>query len=142
MARWDLLSAPVAAATVAAGVLLLDPLDGEGIRLICPMHEVTGWWCPGCGATRATWLLLHGDVAGAVHNNALFLPFLAFLAVRYLHLLAPARTAWAPRFVRAPSAIPSLAFRALVLVVVAFTVARNLPAFSWLAPPELPGGNR
>ena len=134
MSRWRVAAAPLGAAAVAAGVLVIDPFDG-GVGLACPFHELTGWWCPGCGATRATWLLLHGDLEGVVRHNLLYLPALAFLALRWVHTAAPAATGWLPSAVRSPSAIPAAAVQLMVAVVVAFTVARNVPAFDWLAPP-------
>src|SRR3978361_1236161 len=33
----------------------------------CPLAGVLGIPCPGCGLTRATLALLHGDVRGAFH---------------------------------------------------------------------------
>jgi hypothetical protein len=45
----------------------------------CAFHALTGWQCPGCGATRALYQLLHGHIREAVRFNAiLFLlgPFL------------------------------------------------------------------
>lgn len=135
MPRWGLVAAPAGAAAVAAGVLLLDPFEDRAIG--CPFHELTGWWCPGCGATRATWLLLHGDLAGVVRHNVLFLPAVAYLVVRYLHEAAPGATRWLPRFVRTPSTIPAGALRTLYVAIIAFTLARNLPAFDWLAPPPV-----
>jgi hypothetical protein len=131
---WQLAAAPAVAAGVAAGVLLFDPFDAHAVG--CPFHGLTGWWCPGCGATRATWLVLHGDLAGAARHNVLYLPALAFLVLRYLHLAVPARTSWLPGAVRQPTSVPTAALRWLVVGVVAFTVARNLPAFEWLAPPD------
>lgn len=71
--------------TAAAGVgglavvAAVDPATG-GSYLRCAFHAMTGWWCPGCGATRATHRLLHGDVAGALGAN-LFLPVFAALLV-------------------------------------------------------------
>ena len=39
---------------------------------LCSFHVLTGWDCPGCGATRATHELLHGRLAAAWHYNALW----------------------------------------------------------------------
>jgi hypothetical protein len=137
MPTWRVAAGPVGAAAVAAGVLVIDPFDG-GPGLACPFHAATGWWCPGCGATRATWLLLHGDLGGVVHHNLLYLPALVFLGLRWLHTAAPVATAWLPNAVRDPSTIPTGAMRVVVAVIVAFTVARNLPLLDWLAPPPVP----
>lgn len=38
----------------------------------CIFHELTGLNCPGCGITRASYSLLHLDLAAAVKFNAFF----------------------------------------------------------------------
>ena len=60
-------------------VFAADPATSSGY-LRCPLHEMTGLWCPGCGVTRATHKAVHGDVIGALGSN-LFLPVFAVLAV-------------------------------------------------------------
>lgn len=40
-------------------------------RTLCLFKNVTGVPCPACGSTRATILLLHGDIKGAVLLNPL-----------------------------------------------------------------------
>lgn len=131
--RRALLAGPALVAAGAAAVLAFDPFDDHAIG--CPLHTTTGLYCPGCGATRATWLLLHGDVIGVLQHNVLFLPAVAILLARWLHLVLPAHTRWMPSWVRAPSEIGPGVLRAVALLLVAFAVARNLPAFDWLAPP-------
>lgn len=39
-------------------------LSGQGLP--CLFHLFTGFYCPGCGGTRAILLLLKGDVAGSI----------------------------------------------------------------------------
>ena len=60
-------------------------LTGSGIWQ-CPIHALTGYYCPGCGGTRALSALGRGDVAAAVHQNALVfvvIPvFIASLAMK------------------------------------------------------------
>jgi len=46
----------------------------------CPIRAATGIPCPGCGLTRATIQLLHGDVASSLQTHA-FAPVLLLLIV-------------------------------------------------------------
>jgi hypothetical protein len=39
----------------------------------CPVLFLTGWQCPGCGGTRATYSLFHGDVEQSFRMNPLVL---------------------------------------------------------------------
>ncbi|MSO26662.1 MAG: DUF2752 domain-containing protein [Candidatus Nanopelagicales bacterium] len=48
----------------------VDPNE-PGHYPLCPTRAVLGIDCPGCGLLRGTHDLLHGDVAGAIDNNAL-----------------------------------------------------------------------
>ena len=43
----------------------------KGSRFLprCGFHELTGLYCPGCGNTRASYALLHGDVGSAIGQN-------------------------------------------------------------------------
>ncbi|MBP5232718.1 MAG: DUF2752 domain-containing protein, partial [Planctomycetes bacterium] len=88
----------------------------------CPWRSLTGLYCPGCGNTRALSLLLHGDFAGSLRHNLLFLPALAVLGA----------LVWRPRLVDRPAFSLTVAG-----VLVLFAVLRNLPfaPFSLLAPP-------
>lgn len=66
------------AAAAAAAVLLDAPL--------CPSAALFGIPCPGCGLTRATLALLHGDLAGAFH----FHPLVFVLSPLFVGLVANA----------------------------------------------------
>jgi hypothetical protein len=66
-------SGATAALAVAAGaalvvLYLVDPQQ-RTLTLPCPYLTLTGFACPGCGLTRATHALLHGDVARAFAFN-------------------------------------------------------------------------
>lgn len=116
-------SATAAALYVAA----LDP-SSNGILPACAFRSVTGWWCPGCGLTRATHHLLRGDVTQALGHNALVVPVLAMLVLTW--------GAWlmATRGLRPPwvhlVAVP--AWFGLAIVAVAFAIVRNLDSFDAL----------
>jgi uncharacterized protein DUF2752 len=116
----------VAAATAVVG--LADP-QGGGPYPRCPSKLILGIDCPGCGGLRGTHDLLHGHVLQALDHN-LLLPFtlglMAFALGRWLLPLVgrPARPLHPPRW----------AIAASMVVVVTFTVLRNLPvpALAWL----------
>jgi hypothetical protein len=82
----------VAAAATAALLLLaalivlffFDP-STAGFYPLCPLHEMTGWQCPGCGGLRAMHQLTHGHLAAAWRLNPFviaLLPVALWLGVR------------------------------------------------------------
>ncbi|HUJ72705.1 MAG TPA: DUF2752 domain-containing protein [Verrucomicrobiae bacterium] len=88
----------------------------------CYFHEWTGWYCPGCGTTRALHQLVHGHVTAAFRFNPLaisLLPLVGYLAIR--GQLSTMKTIW---------------IWVLLAVIIAFGVLRNIPAypFTLLAP--------
>lgn len=54
--------------------------------LFCPLYELTGIYCLGCGGTRSLTALLHGDFLLSLHENpttpALLLIFILFYIER------------------------------------------------------------
>jgi len=118
-------------AGITAWVLVRNPLHAT-VFPPCPLHAATGLWCPGCGATRASYLLLHGDVAGAMHFNALWVvlaPFALYQSV------ASAGEAFGIRWLRKiPLSQPVIV--GLLASLIGFGVIRNLPfdAFALLNP--------
>ncbi len=120
---------------LALALLYRTPPEQSRFSPPCMFHKVTGLHCPGCGATRAVYALLHGRPSDAVRKNVLFiaaLPFIAFWAVRSMG-----------RFVRGVPSPPSSGAvmrprvaMAIVVAVFAFAILRNLPwpPFTLLAP--------
>ena len=53
----------VAAALGSGAVLFFFDPAKHGFYPVCVFHALTGWNCPGCGATRAAYQLLHGHAA-------------------------------------------------------------------------------
>ena len=89
------------------------------LPVLCPLRAATGLDCPLCGATRATFALLRGDVVAALDHNALYVLGLPVLgAVVLLWLVRGGLPAWT-RSTRTTWS--------LVSVLVAFAVARNVP---------------
>lgn len=121
MVRWATL-AGVAAATAYVG--LVDPSRG-GIYPLCPSRLLLGVDCPACGGLRGTHDLLHGHLGAALDHNLLLPGYLAVLGAVLALWLLPlvGRPALAPP-------VPRWAKIGAVAVVIAFTVARNLPVAS------------
>jgi hypothetical protein len=101
----------------------------HGFFPVCQFHKLTGLNCPGCGATRAVYALLHGDLMTALRDNVLVV--LALVA-------GPARVGWLGlarwRGRPAGALVPTSWAWALLFVALVFAVLRNLPAFSFLSP--------
>jgi hypothetical protein len=128
----------VAAGLVGAAALVMlrvfDPAT-SGIFPPCPVHYLTGLYCPGCGSLRALHALLHGDFRQGWAMNPfamVVLPFVAYgLASQILFQL---RGKGLPEVM-----LPANWIRAFAVVVVMYGVVRNLPLhpFSLLAPGAL-----
>jgi hypothetical protein len=111
----------------AAYVAAADP-SSTGTYPACIVRSATGWWCPGCGLTRATHHLLRGDVAQALGANALVVPVLVMLMLTWggwLLWSLGRRPSWLDR-----AAVP--AWVGLATVAAAFTILRNLEPFDGL----------
>lgn len=117
--------AGLGAATLA--LALRDPHE-RGSWGLCPSRAL-GFDCPGCGGLRAVNDLAHGRLLDAASSNLYLVaaaPVVLFLLGRW------ALDAWRGT-TRSSSAltVPLLVVAGVVLV--AFTVLRNLPASGWLA---------
>ena len=113
---------------IGAMVYFFNP-STHGFYPVCMFHSLTGLNCPGCGATRALYALLHGNLRLALKDNALFMLMLAALA------------AWAGRNIFRKSKKQTMTFNvpakflwAFLAVAFVFAVVRNLPGFEWLSP--------
>lgn len=99
----------------------------------CVFHRLTGWHCAGCGMTRATAALTHGDVAAAFRLNAVGMVLLPLaLAGMGIELIGWVRGRPLP-FRLNPGVWGGWA---LVVLIAAFWLLRNLPwwPFTLLAP--------
>jgi hypothetical protein len=133
--RLGTLAAPVACGCCllagAAYVATADP-SGRGGFLPCPFRTLTGWWCPGCGLTRATHHLFRGDIAQALRYNVFVV--LVFVAVMGSWLAWTLKAMGQPVLHHriTPVAGARWLLSGAIAVVVAFAVARNLPGVDGL----------
>ena len=126
--RWLVgLGLPLGAVLLAACCLLLQNTPP------CIFYELTGLYCPGCGAGRAFLSLLHGELLLAFRYQPLMLLLFPFVAYYVLKVYIA--------FVFGKDVLPFFHISngmavALLCVIVAFWILRNIPVppFTYLAP--------
>ena len=123
------LAAAGAVGLASLALHLRDP-HVSGSWGFCPFHAMTGLWCPGCGGLRAVNDLTHGDLLAAASSNLVLVLALPFVAAIWLAWL---RRSWTGVPRRATGVSTAVVWLVVVPVLV-FSVARNLPFGAWLAP--------
>jgi uncharacterized protein DUF2752 len=114
-------AAAMAAFALVVGVVYHFSPAEYGFYPRCPFYAATHLLCPGCGATRAFYWLLHGDLRAAWHYNALFTALVPFLAGWFAFCCY--RLMRYDRFPRVP--VPRGVVVGLVVAAVLFTIGRN-----------------
>ncbi|MDQ6630480.1 MAG: DUF2752 domain-containing protein [Verrucomicrobiota bacterium] len=114
--------------SAAAGLILFlfDPAQFPFYPR-CLFHSWTGLSCPGCGSLRAAHQLLHGNFAAAFHLNSLFIisiPFLAIAFFSYARKMTTGQSLFKKN-------VPSFWIWLFLVVLIVFTIARNLPSEMW-----------
>ncbi len=90
----------------------------------CPVRKTTGFFCPGCGGTRAALAISRGDVGEALSQNFFLTTVLIITIILGL---------FGRSLLRSPVWLPRTLFGILAFCLL-FTLLRNFEAFSWLAP--------
>lgn len=112
---------------------LIVYLYGYGSPFPCAFYQLLSVYCTGCGAGRAAFDLIHFDILGALGHNMLFTlvsPFVAYYIIKiYIRIT----------FNKDPLPFFNISLKLgyiILLVVVVFTILRNIPVFpfSMLAP--------
>ena len=133
-ARAQIIAGACACAGATAFLYAVNPSQ-HAVYPQCLLYKATGFYCAGCGATRAAYALLHGRVFDAVHDNALFVAVLPVVAYFVgMHLLATWRAnAWPQVDIDGPVWRRVLA---VILIMAVFMALRNIPGapFDWLRP--------
>ncbi len=127
-----LAGAGILAATAGAFVVAyLNPVTA-GFFPVCPLYQLTGLNCPGCGLTRGFHALFHGDVSGALHFNALLPIYILVFGYLFVSL---ALIAIRGRSLSLNIFRPNWIWSFFVIALV-FGIVRNFPfhPFTLLAP--------
>lgn len=123
----------LAAAAAGAGIWALrtwDPNVAGNPFLPCMFRAFTGWYCIGCGLTRALHALVHFDLARAFSMNPL-----ALLVLPLMPLMAAWSAGWQPARLQ-PLMRWVLEPKLWLVLLPAYWIGRNLPwfPFTLLAP--------
>lgn len=124
--RWLWVILPLAALLLVC--LLREPIAALGDLLpSCIFYEVTGWFCPGCGNTRAVQALLQGRVLTSLYYNITPLLLASLVGLLYLEQLLA--VFGHPR--RLLTRRPAVWYTVIAAMMVYFVVRNPLP---FLAP--------
>ena len=102
-----------------------------GIYIECPIHKLTGLYCPGCGLTRMIKSILLLDFYQAFRYNQLLfisLPFVIFLFVNDLYSEFKGKKSFYKK-------IPNYIWIILIVITILYGVLRNI--FPILAPTDI-----
>jgi hypothetical protein len=119
-------------AGIALCLYFFDPIKVK-IYPKCPFRILTGYYCPGCGSTRALSKIVTGDYASAFKYNSLLAVVFPFLAVYFLNLFSRVflRKDFFEGFI-----MPAYLIYILLAIFIIFGVLRNIPVYpmNLLAP--------
>ena len=99
----------------------------------CVFHELTNFYCPGCGITRMFFSILKLDFYQAFRFNP-FVFIVGILYLIYLIILLLFKTLKNKEIV-----LPRFTYYILVILTVLFCVLRNTDFFGFLAPTLIKG---
>ncbi|WP_258050146.1 DUF2752 domain-containing protein [Streptomyces finlayi] len=126
------LATPVGVLAVVLGAFAyvgtVDPNE-PGHYPACPLLQLTGILCPGCGGLRSAHAVAHGDLATALGSNAFAVVGYAVFAVVWVLWTVRASRGQRLRITLAP-----VYWWGLGVLLLIFAVVRNLPFGSALAP--------
>ena len=127
--------ASAAGVMLAVGAMYLYFHNPMQYPLPCLIHLVTGLYCPGCGAGRASFSILHGEFREAFCYNPLMtilLPFIGlYIVARCIDWVVTGKNHIDRRI--------SVRFLIVVLVIILiYGVLRNIPVYPFIL--LAPGG--
>ena len=111
--------------------LLFYFLYHYGIRIPCLFYEITGYYCPGCGMSRALYALLQCHWYQAFCFNPLGLILFPFLLSYVEYQLI----CWGfDKQDQITRKLPKYILYGLIVIVVLYGIMRNMDHFLWMAP--------
>ena len=105
--------------------------EGEGAGIPCVFHQITGFYCSGCGSSRALRSILHLDLYQALRYNAIFTVVFPLLAAYFCGLGISYIRFGKDRI---SGKIPMKLVWLFIAGALLYGILRNIPFFSFLAP--------
>lgn len=115
-----------------AVIFILTLTDHLSIK--CPFHEITKLYCPGCGITRCLISIIKLDFYQAFRYNPLVFILLPFLIPYFIYKIY---IFFLNKDDKITKKIPNFVYYILLGIIILFWIARNIDAFSWLAPTKI-----
>lgn len=81
MSVWARVTGGIAGVSAGLAIVYKFPPAEHSFYPRCPFYACTHLLCPGCGGTRALYELLHGNLQGALHYNALLIVLVPLLTL-------------------------------------------------------------
>ncbi len=118
---------------IIMAILVLD----NCIAIPCIFHSITGFYCPGCGITRAIKAALKGDFYSSFRNNILLYTIIPLIfIIQFFNSGFMKKYKKIDEFNKKHKKIYNCIIIVLVVVAIIYGVLRNIPKFWFLAPIE------
>ena len=98
------------------------------LKIECPIHKLTGLYCPGCGITRMFISLFKLKFYQAFRYNPLLFLYLIIFGLYCLYYLILKKIG------KEPIKISNKFLYVIICITILFGILRNIDLFRWLAP--------
>lgn len=98
------------------------------LKIECPIHSITGLYCPGCGITRMFVSIIELEFYQAFRYNPLLFIYLIFLLLYAIYYFV------LTKINIKPIKISNKFLYVIIVITVLFGIMRNINLFSWMAP--------
>ena len=98
------------------------------IGIPCIIHELTGFYCPGCGVTRMFFSIIKLEFYQAFrYNPFVFILFCLYILFRIISIFYYLKY-------KKVLAIPEKVLYIIIALLIVFGILRNIPYFDYLKP--------
>ena len=104
------------------------------INIPCLFREITHFYCPGCGISRALRSLIHLDLYQAFRYNNLIIILLPIIIIYYLEKIL---NYFNIKNLNITKFMNNTFWIILLVIVISYGILRNIPMFSYLIPTKI-----